>query len=320
MEKKYEDDELDQLINEQFINEAQIMEEALFSDDDTEDYEASDEEIKASYQQLVDRLKAEGVYREDGKDRGDTDRNGCGDTCRNNRGDMDVFNASVKNTTTIPGIENTNNMSEKTDKVISVPETKKRFNAHKVGKVAGIIVVSGLCVFVASMTSEANRNYFVKNIKYLTGDRTKVVVDNDQKNEKVNVSEYEAVANIEEELGIDVPEFFYHPIEFYKYTVANNLKYAKIEYKYQDFILELRMTKTDEETLSFFDSVHGDNIETIKLEKENLDIEIKEVKDEQDTEPSYVACWKTEDVYYSILGKMELNELIKMLMSMKFYT
>lgn len=86
MEKKYEDDELDQLINEQFINEAQIMEEALFSDDDTEDYEASDEEIKASYQQLVDRLKAEGVYREDGKDRGDTDRNDS-DNCSDNDDD-----------------------------------------------------------------------------------------------------------------------------------------------------------------------------------------------------------------------------------------
>lgn len=312
MEKKYEDDELDQLINEQFINEAQIMEEALFSDDDTEDYEASDEEIKASYQQLVTRLKAEGVYREDGKDRGDTDRNGCGD--------MDVFNASVKNTTTIPGIENTNNMSEKTDKVIYVPETKKRLNAHKVGKVAGIIVVSGLCVFAASMTSEANRNYFVRNVRYLTGHDTKIVFSNDDQNDKGEVDEYEAIKAIEQQLGIDIPEFLYYPkgFEFLKYEIASTIKTARMEYIYNDSIIELRMDKVDGVTGSRFYSLAGEELDVFDIVEKNIHIMIKKTQDEQDEVPTYLAQWEYNNVFFYISGKIEYDELGKMLEYMEF--
>lgn len=384
MEKKYEDDELDQLINEQFINEAQIMEEALFSDDDTEDYEASDEEIKASYQQLVDRLKAEGVYREDGKDRGDANRNGCGDACRKDRGNAnrndcgdadrngrdkcnmndecceeeyhngqegksvkgsslpaheyvgdgrsrsfsninndknaDIFNASVKNTTTIPGTKNTINMSGKTDKVISVPETKKKFNLHKVGKVAGIIVVSGLCVFAASMTSEANRNYFVKNIKYLTGDRTKIVVDNDENNEMAKGDEYAARKNIEEQLGIEVPEFFYRPddFEFYKYNISPTIKTARMEYIFNGSIIEFHVDKIDETSGSRFYSLSGDELESFVMEEKKIHIIIKKIQDEQDKKPTYLAQWEYDNVLYSISGKIEYDELEKMLEFMEY--
>lgn len=358
MEKKYEDDELDQLINEQFINEAQIMEEALFSDDDTEDYKASDEEIKASYQQLVARLKAEGVYREDGKDRGDANRNcrekyNANDDCSeedhhngqegktvkesslpahdyvgdersrrssntNKDKDSDIFNTSVKNTTTMPGTENTINMSGKTDKVISVPETKKRFNAHKVGKVAGIIVVSGLCVFAASMTSEANRNYFVRNVKYLTGDRTKIIIGNDESNEDVDADEYKALKDIETQLGIDVPEFFYHPLVFYQYEIYLNDQAARIEYRYNDYIIEFRMDKTDNISASRVDSLHGKELETINVMGNDIDISITQIKDEQDKIPSYIAQWKMNDTIYYITGKIEINELKKILEYMRF--
>ena len=68
MAKKYEDDELEKLIDESFTEE-ELMEEGLLSgeEDDFGPYDPSEEEIRASYQELVARLKREGVYREERK-------------------------------------------------------------------------------------------------------------------------------------------------------------------------------------------------------------------------------------------------------------
>lgn len=317
MEKKYEDDELDKLINEQFLNEAHIMEEALFSDDDTEDYEASDEEIKASYQQLVARLKADGVYREDGEDAGrNTNNNG------KNNGNCDIGNGLstgvyVKNIISTTNMSNTLNES---DKVISVFKKSKTF--HKVGKVAGIVVVSGLCVFAASMTSEANRNYFVRNVKYLVGDRTKIVIGNDEGNEDVNANEYEAVNDIEEQLGIDVPEFLYYPkgFQFYKYYIDTNTQSARIEYKYGEYIIEFHMDRVDEQSTSKFESRSGDEINKIEIQGVNINVAISKVQEINDELPSYVGQWKNGDVFYCISGKIEIEEFEKILKNMRGFS
>ena len=79
------------------------------------------------------------------------------------------------------------------------PVRKKR-SYLRLGKVAGVAGVCLLCVFAASMTSEANRNHFIKGIRYLAGDDTRVVVDNDEENEDVNTDEYEAIEDIENEI------------------------------------------------------------------------------------------------------------------------
>ena len=41
------------------------MEENLFSDENFQDMEMTEEEVNASFERLVNRLKADGVYRED---------------------------------------------------------------------------------------------------------------------------------------------------------------------------------------------------------------------------------------------------------------
>lgn len=55
------------------------------------------------------------------------------------------------------------------------------------------------------MTSEANRKYLVNSVRIWSGDDTKTVVDNDEKNERVNIDEDKAIADIEEKLGIEMP-------------------------------------------------------------------------------------------------------------------
>ena len=69
---------------------------------------------------------------------------------------------------------------------------KKRFSFkgdsavgyRKLSKVAGFVIVCAIAVFAASMTIEANRNYFIDSVKYLTGNDTKLLIDNDSSNER----------------------------------------------------------------------------------------------------------------------------------------
>lgn len=139
MEKKLSEEELDKLLEEQFLKEADAIEEALFSDDFDllGSEEETDEETEKAYQDLVARLKARGEYRED------------------------------------------------EDKIIPMPRPEEAGSRklHHAAKVAGLIVVCTLGVFAASMTSEANRHYFINSVRYLTGNDEQVLLDNDEENE-----------------------------------------------------------------------------------------------------------------------------------------
>lgn len=285
MEKKFEDGELDNLIDEQFIKEAQMMEKALFSDDeDTEAYEASEEEIKASYQELVVRLKKDGVYREDEEESGTAEE---------------------------PGMSEAVDMA---DKVVPIHK-KRRRSYYRLAKVAGFVLVSAMCVFAASMTSEANREYFVKRVRIIAGDDTRVVMSNDEGNDYSNADEYAAIDDIEKKLGIDVPEFFYRPdtFEYYNYEVNPYAEFARIEYKYKDNIIEFGIGKVNESAKSKFDSIHGEELENINIEREDIDAQISKIQDDLDEKPNYMAQWKKDGCLYYVVGKIELEELTKII-------
>ena len=64
MEKKISEVDLDRLLEEQFLNEADAIEKELFSDDFEEYEEETEEETEAAYEDLVSRLKERGEYRE----------------------------------------------------------------------------------------------------------------------------------------------------------------------------------------------------------------------------------------------------------------
>ncbi len=273
MAKKYEDDELEKLIDESFTEE-ELMEEGLLSEeeDDFGPYDPSEEEIRASYQELVARLKREGVYREE---------------------------------------------TEKTIPMEKVSEKKKRkrFYGRKLAKVAGMALVCSACVFAASMTSEANRNYFVNNFKYLVGDDTRVVIGNDEENEDVLEDEYAAIADIEEKLGIDMPEFFYRPKEFmfYRYEVDPYAQIAKVEYWLGNHIITLLVSRNDDVTSSLIESLHGNKIDTVTLKDESVEVTIKKIQESGDLFPSYAAEWKKDGTVYLFSGKMKFEELKKII-------
>lgn len=279
MGKKFEDDsELKKLLEEQMIREAEIIEEAIFSDKDFEDYEMTDEEVEASYQKLMEQI-----------------------------------NASAEDPAPSAAEEKT------------IPLSRKKTIRHTGGKLHGIRVagIAAACiagVFAASMTSEGNRQYVVDSVRQLLGKDTRIVISNDEDNEKSTSDEYEAIADIENTLDIDVPEFMYRPngFEFQNYSIDSYSGNAWIEYEYDGQIIVLDINKENEDSDSVVDSLHGKDEDMVSIERENIYAIVKKIEDTDDISPSYSARWENEEVTYQLIGRMKKDIFYKIVENIVF--
>lgn len=227
------------------------------------------------------------------------------------------FNSPVKTeTVAVSDIGVSSENGSKNDR----PVRKKR-SYLRLGKVAGVAGVCLLCVFAASMTSEANRNYWVRGFKYLTGNDTKVISDNDENNEIANVDEDKAIQDIEDKIGVKVPEFYYRPdgMKFLNYQISQETASARIEYICDDNILALMIDKQNENTASNIKSIDGDENTKIIFDKDGITVTIKEIVDDREKIPCFEARWTKDNIEYNLSGRIELRELKKIINSMKFY-
>ena len=205
---------------------------------------------------------------------------------------------------------------------------KKRFSFkgdsavgyRKLSKVAGFVIVCAISVFAASMTIEANRNYFIDSMKYLTGNDTKILIDNDSSNDKPSLDEERARDKIEEEMGVEVPEFLYRPetFEFYKYEITPESGIANLQYLYEENVLSVYMKKVNDNLQSSGISIPGDNVEVIYPDKANIPISMMKIEEDNDLVPGYIAEWTYENVYYQVVGKMPKEIFEKILKEMIF--
>lgn len=188
------------LVDRQYVETAAQMERELFADRDFEDYEPEDSEAEArSYEDLISRLKKEGVYREELTDMAEFPGT---EECLKTGKAVDVEGlpktGKAVDAEELPGIGKAVNAEDVTNiKKLQSRSSGRRYGRVQVGKVAGVALLCCACIFAASMTSEANRNYLVNNIRVWSGNDTRTVVDNSEQNEKVNTAEYEAVEEIE---------------------------------------------------------------------------------------------------------------------------
>ena len=204
-------------------------------------------------------------------------------------------------------------------KIIEIKSRKTGVRWHRLGKVVGMAAVALACIFVASMTSEANRRYLVNSVRIWSGDDTKTVVDNDEENERANIDEDKAIADIEEKLGIEMPRFYYRPqgMQFKNYETKEILEIARIEYKYNDNIIILYIDKQNESSESKMNSRHGDDSGTVVVNKEGIQVLISKIEDVDEKE-SYSAEWTKDSVMYCLSGRMDIKDLKKIIEEMKF--
>ena len=277
--ENFRDAELKKWLAEEYEKETEEMEKILFPDGVIPDDGETEEEAKAAYQRLVEKLKADGVYKEDETD-------------------------SIK----------TDDHKENV-KFVYLPEKKR----HKAARVAAAVLVCSAGIFAASMTSQANRSYFIDSVRYWVGDDTSISVENDE-SEKEYEDEQTAIDDIEEELDLDVPLILYRPenFEFRSYNVNVESGYALMEYYYGQEIVTLYINDYSNERKSGAYILDGKEIATVKMKNENINITIKKIQDKNDKKENYAAYWEKDSVFYQISGKMQQSEFIKLVKNIKF--
>lgn len=280
--ENFRDAELKKWLAEEYEKETEEMEKILFPDGVIPDDGETEEEAKAAYQRLVEKLKADGVYKEDETD-------------------------SIK----------TDDHKENV-KIVYLPEKK----SHKAARVAAAVLVCSAGIFAASMTSQANRSYFIDSVRYWAGDDTSISIKNDEENERAQKDEQMALDNIEKGISAKVPKFMYRPdgFEFKDYYVSTSAGYAVMEYYYGKNIIMIYIGRYDQEAKSSVYILDGKIIDKVNLENENITVNIEKVKDDADTDTNenYVACWKNESIFYQITGKMQKEEFIKFIKNIVF--
>lgn len=278
--ENFRDVELKKWLAEEYEKETEEMEKILFPDGVIPDDGETEEEAKAAYQRLVERLKADGVYKEDETD-------------------------SIK----------TDDHKENV-KIVYLPEKK----SHKAAHVAAAVLVCSAGIFAASMTSQANRSYFLDSVRYWVGDDTRISIENDEGNERAQKDEQMAIDNVEKELGVNVPLILERPkgFKFKDYRVNAESGYAFFEYSYNGEILTIYINKYDKETKSSGASLDGKEIDTIKLPEEEISIQIKKIMAKGDKKASYVAYWSSSTEFYQIESQMEEQKFIKLIKNIKF--
>ncbi|MBU5482455.1 DUF4367 domain-containing protein [Blautia sp. MSJ-19] len=340
-----DDEKFCQWLEEEFYSEADIIEESLLKGRRYEDNLDTVEELKVSRDSFYQRLREEGLLEADDARTADvreesevaevteteTDKDTDSESAAESEGEVatgkemlseeDTRETTVERERSIP----TDTVSEVESGHGKVVAMEKKTSAKKkwhvrLGKVAGIAGVCLLSIFMVSMSSEANRNHFIEGIRYLAGDDTRVVVDNDKTNEQADTDEYEAIQDIEDTLGVEVPEFFYRPngMEFFKYEVSMSTSSAWMEYTYEGKSIVLFIDNQNADTASNINGISGSKIEIDRMLVENIEISINEIGEEGDTSPTYAAGWTYGDVAYQFIGKIELQKLEEILKQIKF--
>ena len=292
-----DDEKFCQWLEEEYQKEADTIEEALFAGRKYEDNQDIAEKLSVSRESFYKRLKEEGLSGEEAEEKKIPE-------CRKDTGISDEEQKSE-------------------GKIVSAEQRfsgRKRYSHVRLGRIAGVAGVCLICVFAASMSSEANRKYLVNSVRILSGNDSQFITDNEESNERASTEESDAFADIEEKLGVKLPEFYYRPngMEFLDYEVRERAYFAKLEYKYNDSILSFCVDKQDINVSSNINSLSGEEKIIDTIDKEGAEVALKEVREKRNEDSTYIAQWIYQESMYSLSGKIELDKLKKIINEMKF--
>lgn len=302
-----DDEKFRQWLEEEYLKEADAIEESLFDGRKFEDNQDIVEKLSVSRESFYQRAREEGLLENVADEKAEDEKNTEEAAPESTEKKILEFrkNAGVSKN---PACDANRNSG------------KRKHSYVRFGRIAGIAGLCLICVFAASMSSEANRKYLVNSVRILSGNDSQFITDNSSDNEHATTEESDAIADIEEKLDVKMPEFYYRPygMEFYAYEVNSDNFYAKIEYEYENNILFFYIDKQDISAESNISSLKGENRVIEKIDRDDLNIIIKKVEDGTEKLPTYIASWEYENTVYYLVGKIEIDELKKIVKEMKF--
>ena len=302
-----DDEKFRQWLEEEYLKEADAIEEALFDGRKFEDNQDIVEKLSVSRESFYQRAREEGLLEDVADEKAEDEKNTEEAAPESTEKKILEFrkNAGVSKN---PACDANRNSG------------KRKHSYVRFGRIAGIAGLCLICVFAASMSSEANRKYLVNSVRILSGNDSQFITDNSSDNEHVATEESDAIADIEEKLDVKMPEFYYRPygMEYINYEIREKTSFSKIEYEYKDNILLFYIDKQNKDVASDISSLNGTEKIIDTIERDETDIIIKELRDAEDESFTYAANWTYEGVSYTLSGKIELDELKKIIKYMKF--
>lgn len=302
-----DDEKFRQWLEEEYLKEADAIEESLFDGRKFEDNQDIVEKLSVSRESFYQRAREEGLLEDTADEKAEDEKN---------------TEEAAPESTEKKILEFRKNAGVSKDAARDANRNfgKRKHSYVRFGRIAGIAGLCLICVFAASMSSEANRKYLVNSVRILSGNDSQFITDNSSDNEHVATEESDAIADIEEKLDVKMPEFYYRPygMEYINYEIREKTSFSKIEYEYKDNILLFYIDKQNKDVASDISSLNGTEKIIDTIERDETDIIIKELRDAEDESFTYAANWTYEGVSYTLSGKIELDELKKIIKYMKF--
>lgn len=302
-----DDEKFRQWLEEEYLKEADAIEESLFDGRKFEDNQDIVEKLSVSRESFYQRAREEGLLEDTADEKAEDEKN---------------TEEAVPESTEKKILEFRKNagVSKEAARDANRNSGKRKHSYVRFGRIAGIAGLCLICVFAASMSSEANRKYLVNSVRILSGNDSQFITDNSSDNEHATTEESDAIADIEEKLDVKMPEFYYRPygMEYINYEIREKTSFSKIEYEYKDNILLFYIDKQNKDVASDISSLNGTEKIIDTIERDETDIIIKELRDAEDESFTYAANWTYEGVSYTLSGKIELDELKKIIKYMKF--
>ena len=174
-----------------------------------------------------------------------------------------------------------------------------------------------VCVFLVGVSTEANRTRLINVINTWVGDEALGRLNNETDRENYKAGEFEAIADIEDQLGIKPVRFMYElkGMEFDGYEVDIKAKTARMFYLYNNSIITILM-RQDERGIAKGSIKDGGIKETFEV---NTDIGIIEVAGmESINGEKYMAEFIANNTYYHIFGEVPKEEFTNLLKSIFF--
>lgn len=302
-----DDEKFRQWLEEEYLKEADAIEESLFDGRKFEDNQDIVEKLSVSRESFYQRAREEGLLEDTADEKAEDEKN---------------TEEAVPESTEKKILEFRKNAGVSKDAARDANRNfgKRKHSYVRFGRIAGIAGLCLICVFAASMSSEANRKYLVNSVRILSGNDSQFITDKSSDNEHATTEESDAIADIEEKLDVKMPEFYYRPygMEYINYEIREKTSFSKIEYEYKDNILLFYIDKQNKDVASDISSLNGTEKIIDTIERDETDIIIKELRDAEDESFTYAANWTYEGVSYTLSGKIELDELKKIIKYMKF--
>ena len=302
-----DDEKFRQWLEEEYLKEADAIEESLFDGRKFEDNQDIVEKLSVSRESFYQRAREEGLLEDTADEKAEDEKN---------------TEEAVPESMEKKILEFRKNAGVSKDAARDANRNfgKRKHSYVRFGRIAGIAGLCLICVFAASMSSEANRKYLVNSVRILSGNDSQFITDNSSDNEHATTEESDAIADIEEKLDVKMPEFYYRPygMEYMTYEISEPASAAKINYQYDNNIVTFYIDKQNQSTASNINSSNGEEKIIDTIEKEGYKVTLKKLQEQNEKNLTYVAQWEYNGCAYSWSGKFRIEELKKIIKEMKF--